>query len=129
MSFLLLWRPLYWDNIYTGKHSITTALALMDVGRIYVQKFLSYAKNSHQRHLQTSEIVSVCPDSKGMSYIPVSFRKIISCQYIYQLHFLEPVTKLLSNKHLSWQCQTVFHLTCAQSIGSLSFTPCPMHYG
>ena len=52
-------------------------------GHIYFQKFLSYAKNRHQERLQTSKIVRVCPDSKGMSYIPVSFREIISCQYMY----------------------------------------------
>ena len=57
-------------------------------GRIYVQKFLSYAENRHPRCPQTSKIVSVRPDSKGMSYFPVSFRKI----HVYQKHFSIPVT-------------------------------------
>ena len=52
-------------------------------GRIYVRKFLSYAKNRHQRRPRTSKIISVCPDSKGMSYIPISFRLINSCQNMY----------------------------------------------
>ena len=52
-------------------------------GRIYIRKFLSYAENRHQRRPQTSKIVSVCPDSKSMSYIPISFRMINSCQNIY----------------------------------------------
>ena len=47
-------------------------------------------ENRHQRRSQTSKVFSVCPDSKGMLYIPVSFRKINSCQY--QVHFLIPVT-------------------------------------
>ena len=52
-------------------------------GRIYVRKFLSYAENRHQRRPRTSKIVSVCPDSKGMSYIPISVRMINSCQNVY----------------------------------------------
>ena len=52
-------------------------------GRIYVRKFLSYAENRHQRRPRTSKIVSVRPDSKGMLYIPISFRMINSCQNMY----------------------------------------------
>ena len=72
----------------------------------------SYAENRHQRRRRTSKIISVRPDSKGMSYIPISFRMINSCQNKYfkcisevHLKFIIPVT-LLSNKHLSRQCQT-----------------------
>ena len=43
----------------------------------------SYAENRHQRRPRTSKIISVCPDSKGMSYIPISFRMINSCQIKY----------------------------------------------
>ena len=43
----------------------------------------SYAENRHQRRRRTSKIISVRPDSKGMSYIPISFRMINSCQNKY----------------------------------------------
>ena len=42
-----------------------------------------YAENRHQRRPRTSKIISVRPDSKGMSYIPISFRMINSCQNKY----------------------------------------------
>ena len=42
-----------------------------------------YAENRHQRCPRTSKIISVCPDSKAMSYIPISFRMINSCQNKY----------------------------------------------
>ena len=40
----------------------------------------SYAENRHQRRPRTSKIISLRPDSKGMPYIPISFRMINSCQ-------------------------------------------------
>ena len=43
----------------------------------------SYAENRHQRRRRTSKIISVRPNSKGMSYIPISFRMINSCQNNY----------------------------------------------
>ena len=43
----------------------------------------SYAENRHQRCRRTSKIISVRPDSKGMSYIPITFRMINSCQNKY----------------------------------------------
>ena len=66
----------------------------------------SYAENRHQRRRRTSKIISVRPDSKGMSYIPISFRMISRGNV----------------KHVD-------DLTCAQNIGSLSFTACHMHCG
>ena len=43
----------------------------------------SYAENRHQRRRRTFKIISVRPDSKGMSYIPINFRMINSCQNKY----------------------------------------------
>ena len=43
----------------------------------------SYAENRHQRRPRTSKIISVCPYSKAMSYIPITFRMINSCQNKY----------------------------------------------
>ena len=69
------------------------ALALMDVLGVFTsENSFRTPKNRHQRRPRTSKIVSVRPDSKGTSYIPISFRMVNSCQNVYQMHFLIPVT-------------------------------------
>ena len=62
----------------------------------------SYAENRHQRRRRTSKIISVRPDSKGMLYIPISFRMINSCQNkyfkcIYHLRMILHVLKILGH--------------------------------
>ena len=75
-------------------------------------------------------IISVRPDSKGMSYIPISFRMINSCQNNYFKCIWN--TSNINCWAINISRGNVKHvddLTCAQNIGSLSFTPCHLHCG
>ena len=65
-----------------------------------------------------------------MSYIPVSFRMINSFKTCISNAFLN--THNINCWAINISCgnvKRVFDLTCAQNIGSPSFTPCHMHCG
>ena len=50
-------------------------------------------------------------------------------KHVYQMHFLIPVTLTVDINISRGNVKHVVDLTCAQNIGSLSFTPCHMYCG